>query len=362
LGQNAGGENAPALARMKHIVVVMQENRSFDQYLGLFPGADGLSQRHLEALPNPYGRPVAPYHFTRYDVGSVESPNHSFAGMHAAYDRGLMDGFVRESGALTMGYYTEADLPFYWRLAREGVLLDAYFSSVMGPTLPNRLYLVSGTSAGLRDDPTLHELVLGSVSMEQPTVFDQLEASGVSWRFYVGDELDHFDGIARLLLFCPLLWFPRFVRNPSLRANIVPVGRYFQDVAQGTLPQVAFLAPSALESEHPPVDVRLGMAYVERAIEALRASAAWPGCVVVWAYDEAGGFYDHVPPPQVDAMGLGMRVPAVVLSPLLERTGVVDHRTFEHVSVLRLVQDRYALGPLPVTRRAASLAELFAGA
>jgi phospholipase C len=335
-----------ALARVRHLVVLVQENRSFDHYFGWFPGADGLARRAPRALPGRDGRPVAPYRLRRYDEGGPASPDHSFAAMHEAYDGGRMDGFARVSGRVAMGYYTEDDLPYYWRLAREGVLLDRYFSSVMGPTLPNRLYLVSGTSAGMRDDPSLHDVVLGRVRLEQETLFDQLQVRGITWRYYVGDEIDHFDGIARLLLFCPLLWFPRFARDPALRQRIVPLGRYFEDVRQGALPEVAFLSPTAAESEHPPFSVRAGMRYVEAAVEALRASPVWSRSVVVWTYDECGGFYDHAPPPQVDALGLGMRVPAVVLSPLLPAPGRVDHGTYEHVSVLRLIQDRYGLAPI----------------
>lgn len=350
---------SPVLRRVEHFVVVVQENRSFDQYLGWFPGADGIDPESVCLPSGQAGEPcVRPYRFRSFMEGGLESPDHSFEAMHAAYDGGRMDGFVRVSGPVSMGYYGKSDLPYYAELAAEGVLLDRYFSSVMGPTLPNRLFLVSGTSAGLRNDPTLHEVVLGGLEFSQPTLFDQLEEHHISWRFYAGDLSDRFLDLAKQMLFCPLLWFPRFVHDRRLRDRIVPLSAYFDDVRRGRLPQVAFLAPSLLQSEHPPTSVREGMWYVKSVVDTLRKSPAWRTALFVWTYDECGGFYDHVSPPQVDAFGLGMRVPAVLLSPLVAG-GRVDHVPLEHVSILRMIQERYGLPLLTErSRRAHSLAEV----
>jgi len=348
------------LRRMQHILVVMQENRSYDHYFGRYPQGDGLDNAGDPCLPaaDPDAPCVRPHRLRSFMEGGLDVPRHAFADLHGCYDGGRMDGFVRVSGPVAMGYYERADLPFYWELAAEGVLLDRYFASVMGPTLPNRLFWVSGTSAGLRDDPSLHEMVLGGLRFSQPTIFDQLTERGISWRFYAGDLSESLLDLTKQLLFCPLLWFPRFLQSPRLRAGIVPLATLFSDLRTGRLPQVAFVSPPVSRSEHPPMSVREGMWYVQQIVTALRTSPVWSTSVLLWTYDECGGFYDHVPPPQVDAFGLGMRVPAVLLSPLLPG-GWVDHSVYEHVSILRMIQERFGLGPLTERNRTArSLAEV----
>ena len=294
-------------------------------------------------MPNPDGSCVAPYHFSSPIEGGLNRPNHSWDAIHAEWDDGRMDGFVKVNGRLTMGYYLKQDLPYYWKLASDSVLCDHFFCSVLGPTLPNRLYLVSGTSAGLMNDPA----VTASTTFSQKTLFDQLEGAGISWRYYVGDYSSTAPIIAKELLMCPLLWFPRIMNNPAMAQNIVPLSQFFTDLATRHLPQVSFLAPGALDCEHPPDDIRVGMRYIESVVESLKTSSYWPEAAFVLNYDEGGGFYDHVPPPQVDAFGLGMRIPAMVASPWV-KPGHINHLTFDHTSVMKMIQDRFDLGYLTI--------------
>lgn len=377
---------------LEHFVVVMQENRSFDQYFGAgFPGADGIPPG--ACLPDGRGGCVAPYPFPSRRVGSLTRPLHSWQAMHEEWNGGRMDGFVRVNGRLAMGYFTRRDLPGYWRMAEENVLCDRYFSSVMGPTLPNRLYWVSGTSEGLRDDPPR----FAPASFQAETLFDQLERAGLSWRFYVsgaglgflerllGAESDLARAAARhlgeegngpvaaeavpvverllqQLYFCPLFFYPRIMADPVMRSRIVPLHRYYAEARAGRLPAVAFVAPGLLDNEYPPLDPRLGMRFVGSLLAALGRSPAWPRSLFVLSYDEAGGFWDHVPPPQLDEFGLGFRVPAIVASPRLPRPGRVAHDLFDHTSILRAIQERFGLPPLTPRNadpRLASLSVLF---
>lgn len=353
-------EGAPAqthkipenLFKIDHFIVATQENRSFDQYFGYYPGVDGIPQD--ACMPNPDGPCVKPYHFPSPIEGNIDQPNHSWEAIHAEWDNGRMDGFVKVNGSLTMGYYLESDLPYYWKLAQESVLCDHYFCSVLGPTLPNRLYLVSGTSDGLQNDPASL-----NTAFSQATLFDQLLAQGITWRYYVSDYSSLAPTIAKELLMCPLLWFPRIMNDSAMSQNIVPMSHFYTDLAAGNLPQVAFIAPGALDCEHPPDDVQVGMRYVQSMVNALQTSDYWPKSAFILNYDEAGGFYDHVAPRQVDSFGLGMRVPCLVASPWVQ-PGKINHTTFDHTSVLKMIQQRFGLAPLTSRNRIMnSLAQVF---
>lgn len=337
-----GPPGRSALARVRHIIVITLENRSFDQFFGHFGGAEGIPPEIC--MPSPAGPCVRPFHERSLAAGSLTRPRHSWAAIHQEWDKGRMDGFVRANGRLSMGYYLEDDIAYLFHLARTFVLCDHYFCSVLGPTLPNRLYAVSGTSAGLKDDPPL----FSSLKFSQETVFDQLQANGISWRYYGGSYNRIVPGVPKALLFNPLLWFPRITGNPAMMAKMGTLSEFFEDVGTDRLPAVSFLAPGPCTSGHPPFNIKIMTRYARRVMSALKASTGWANTVAVINFDEAGGFYDHVPPPVLDRYGPGFRVPCIVASPLATG-GRVDHTVMDHTSVLKMIQERHGL--LPLTER-----------
>jgi phospholipase C len=325
-----------------HFIIVTHENHTFDQYFGHYPGADGIPDGVV--LHDREGKAVSPFPVNSPFFNLLHDPDHSWEAIHREWDYGKMDGFARVNGRIAMGYYPQEAVAPYWRLAQVGVLLDRYFCSVLGPTMPNRLYLVSGTSAGIRDDPPIG----CRWQFHQKTLFDQLESAGVSWSYYVRDYHPRFPAVAKALIMCPLLWFPRFLNRPALRRHLKPYSALWRDLASGQLPQVSFVAPGWWDSEHPGAPIPPGMAEVERMVRAIEKSRYRERTFFLLNFDEGGGFYDHVVPPAVDAWGLGLRVPAIVLAPGLV-AGSVDHSVFDHTSVLKTIQDRFGLPPL--TRR-----------
>jgi len=321
----------------RHIVVLTQENHSFDQVFGDFPGAAGPPPG--TSMPAGDGASVRPYYFASPWLPLTVGPPHSFAAVHREWNRGRLDGFVRVGGRVTMGRYRPADVAPYFRWAERGLLLDRYFCSVLGPTFPNRLYQLAGTSGGIRDDPRL----CAAPAREVETVLDQLQARRISWRLYVGGLGPDGRGwaLARALYFAPVLWFRRFREDPGLRAGITPLARFFEDVRRHELPAVAFLTPSLLTSGHPPTGLPGAMAALDRVAEALSTSPLWGETLLVVTFDEAGGFFDHVPPPVKDVFGPGFRVPCLLLSGRL-RPGI-HHAVFDHTSLLRFIEEHHRL-------------------
>jgi phospholipase C len=274
-----------------HIVVLMQENRSFDHMLGkLFeegqPNAAGL--RGIHANPDPLGTHViSSFHQTRYC--EVADLAHSWSRTHAEWNGGLMNGFPAANavsadphGSRAMGYYTSADLPFYYALYATFAMGDHYFASVLGPTYPNRLYLLAGTSFGhtSNDAPSPRDEY-------SPSIFDRMNAAGVDWRVYYGG-----------------LPFSAFLSGAAARpANLDPIDQFYADAAAGMLPPVSFVEPAYFgglneeNDEHPPANVQVGQQFVAGVVQALFASPNWPHTAMFLTYDEHGGFYDHVPPP-----------------------------------------------------------------
>ena len=314
---------APA-AGVSHILILMQENHSFDNYYGTFPGAEGF----------PAGlavEGVAPFHmpsvFTR-------NPSHSADTARAAMHDGAMDRFVSAEGTRdTMGYFDSRDIPNYWAYARRFTLADRFFSSFAGPTLPNHLFLVAAQSPGVSHNisrPSGPGFTFSSLP-------DEMESASVSWKCYVGDR-----DPTRFGPMNPLAGFPVARRLPSRFAS---TAQLFRDLQSGSLPSVAWIFPSGAESEHPPADVRVGMWYVTAMANALMKSRYWPDTVLLVTWDEYGGFFDHVAPPVRHGTTLGFRVPALILSPWA-RPGFVDHTVYDFSSILRFVEERFGLKPL----------------
>ena len=336
---------------LNHIVVLTQENRSFDQLFGHYPGADGIPPGIR--LPARHGPPVAPYPI-KGAVSCGFGPPHSWDAIHLDYDEGKMDGFVRTGGKIAMGYFPPSEIASYWLWARQGILLDHYFSSVLGPTFPNRLYLISGTSLGIKNDPSLFE----TLHLGYETLFDQLESRHIPWKYYIGGYTlglgQHW--FAKMLEFCPLLWFPRFLHDPRLHCRLVPYHHFFQDLKAKRLPAVSFLSPGICNSGHPPTSIRSSMASFARIARALQHSSLWSRTLFITNFDEAGGFFDHVAPPLVDTWGPGIRVPCLLLSAHLKPG--INHGIYDHTSVLRMIEERFDLPLLgDRTQKMASLAE-----
>ena len=190
------------------------------------------------------------------------------------------------------------------------------------------------------------------------TIFDQLEERGVSWKFYVQnyDASINYRNMpkemnrAAQIVWVPLLNFDRFLDNPQLFSHIVDLKEYFKDLQNGTLPAVAYIVPSGA-SEHPPSSLRSGQKFVKALIQALMHSEAWPSSAFLWAYDDWGGWYDHVPPPQVDENGYGFRVPALLVSAYARR-GYVDHTQLDFTSILKFIEENWDVEPLAHAGRA----------
>jgi phospholipase C len=314
LGAASAPASPEARTPIEHFVVLMQENHSFDNYFGTFPGADGIAAR--TCMPAG-GSCVRPFHL---DGRAVPDLPHDSATRAAQYAGGRMDGFVHAASAgkqapekSVMGFYDGRDLPLYWNLARRYVLFDRFFSSAPAGSAANHMFWVSG-----RDGRP----------GEVPTIFDRLDERGISWKFYVENRRS-MDGV-------------QAVRVP-LRGHadhVVDLEQYYDDLERGRLPQVAYIAPAG-SSEQPPGQVQTGEALVRRLITALMRSDQWKRSAFMWTYDEWGGWFDHVRPPP----GRGFRVPALLVSPYARR-GRVDSTSLETASILRFIEDNWALEPL----------------
>ncbi len=347
-------EASRAALPIKHVIVLMKENRSFDHMFGQLSVS---TQPMSEPVPSTFanldatGATVPPYHLPAtcwpYD------PHHQWDDMHAMVDGGKMDGFVTNAAAnndpypplgqtlppsdghFTMGYYTQTDLPFYYWLASNFALADRYFASVQSGTWANRDYLVAATSNGTKNTGT--DPALSGV----PLIFDELDTANVTWQVYTND-------------FAPL----EFSVNWTNRKPKGSVQDFFTALSDGSLPQVAFIdATTSLTppetDEHPPADVQVGEAWTRQLVAQLIASPLWASSVLFYTYDEAGGYADHVPPPsscapspdQSEFTELGVRVPFVVVSPYAKRN-FVSHEQHQHTSILRFIELLYGVPAL----------------
>jgi phospholipase C len=325
--------------KLRHLVISVQENRSFDHYFGYAPQV----QRAGYGPPPGYTQPdAAGVGHAPYELVSPTSsdPPHSWSAVHAQWDNGKMDGFYKRGGAASMPYYTAKELPFYYSLFNNSGLVANYFCSVLGPTWPNRFYLMSGTSGGITNNNVWGYGVFDSGRW--PIILDLLDNAGVSWKIYNIGGIDDVpsgetDNVA--------VFWSRYAHDPR---TVATQQDYFDDCASGDLPEVSWIIPSYTNKidEHPPANVNVGEQFQKQMIDALRASKLWKKSAYLLTYDEHGGFFDHVAPPQVDAYGLGIRVPLWVVSPHA-RTGVVTSRKpAEHVSTLKLIERLHRLPTL----------------
>ena len=352
---------SPPNAPVNHIVVLMQENRSYDSYFGQlhFEGQVNSPPEPVKGNPNPVigtGPPIKPFHKASYC--ETADLNHSWLGTHLEINNGAMNGFTTQNvdptdptGSRAMGSYNNSDLPYYYALANAFGIGDRYFASVPGPTFPNRFYLLAGTSFGhIQND------LPPPGGWTQPTVFRSLTNAGVSWKVYYSQ-----------LPFAAL--FADVQQHPQ---NLAPISQYFADAKTGHLPQVAFVDPTFIAGvnietdEHPPSNIQVGEAFSAQVVNALLASPNWPDSAMFLTYDEHGGFYDRVAPPAAPVPDnipppagsgpytfnmYGVRVPVTVISPYAIAHHV-DHTVYDHTSILRFIELRFGLSAL--TNRDAS--------
>jgi phospholipase C len=317
---------------LKTIVVACQENRSFDHYYGYAPWIGSYGVPAGYGQPDGAGGVVTPYHFTSLSTSDI---GHSWSAVHSEWDSGRMDGFYTTDGLNCMGYYTGQDLPFYYSLFASSALCVNYFCSVLGPTYPNRFYLAAATSGGITTNG-----VYGYGVLDYPIILDLLEAAGVTWKVYnIG-----WDNVPKGDSDNVFVFWQRWANDPRTHAS---KGAYLNDAQHGTLPQVSFIIPSYLRQydEHPPADIAVGMGIQQELITALQASPQWSSAAYILTYDEHGGYFDHVAPPQVDAYGLGIRVPTWVISPYA-KPGHLEPTLYEHSSVLKFIETVFGLPTL----------------
>jgi len=417
-----------ALPQIKHIVILMMENHSYDNYFGMLTDhGDGFSL-------GPDGKPVGsnadssgkrvPLTHSAKTTQHAHVPTQTWHASHIQWNNGAADGFVRgieqtmpdEDATAAMLYWTESELPFYYGLARTFPLATRWFGSCLGPTFPNRRFLIAGTAHGLIDDLPFDMIDYP----ENGTILDHLTAHGISWVNYHHlsririnwQRIGHAKGLQffRLLGGAVAGLYPQFrARLESklvvtadmyplgyLRAlnHIRPIDDFWHAASAGTLPSVTFVDPDfPANSEENPQDIQIGEEFAARVINAVMNGKGWPHTLLVWLYDEHGGYYDHVPPPaapapdDVPAMSpyqrypalkllsrtslgrkvtaadsgpqtytqLGFRVPAVVVSPYA-KPGYLSEVVYDHTAILKLIERKWSLPPL--TRRDAAAADM----
>jgi phospholipase C len=331
------------------------------------PGISDPSQLNetISFDPDDVGTSIGPFPFNNESIGHDLS--HAWLVAHEAYDNGKMDGFVAaEKSTLTMGYYDRNDIPYYWDYADNFVLDDNFFSSLMGPSFPNHLYIVSGTNgatSGLNYRWILHNGVIDNpapdfnwqgVSLSWETLAEELSAANVPWTWYDGDAKPLAPTIWNVL---PL--FTYFQNNPDqLQEHVKSTQSYVSDIESGQLPAVSWIIPGGWHppdwptacmgqsaSEHPPARSDCGMDYTSYLINQLMQSQYWQSTAIVLTWDDYGGFYDHVPPPQVDEYGEGFRVPTLVISPWAKHH-FIDHTQYEFASFLKLAEETFNIPSL----------------
>jgi phospholipase C len=375
-------------ANIQHVIVIVQENRSFDHYFGTFPGADGLPMangRFTSCVPDPVSGVCAPpYHDTGLrDYGGP----HEQSASEADVNGGKMDGFIgstvdarytcsvdrtsslcrNHNGPLgqpdVMGFHDAREIPNYWAWASRYLLQDRLFAPTDSWTLPSHLFLVSGWSASC-SDPNRPMSCRSDLSL-WPQVTQQrqgatrpfyawtditylLHRAGVSWGYYSGEtacaHLCPQDGASNVLQ-NPLPWFTTVRRNRQLD-HVGTHEDFLTSLQDGSLPSVSWLIPgNGAISEHPGSEgpLTVGQAYVTKMVDAVMRSSFWDTSAIFLTWDDWGGFYDHVEPPRVDVNGYGLRVPGIVISPWV-RAGTIDDQTLSFDAYLKFIEDLFLNG------------------
>jgi phospholipase C len=327
-------ENLPAqtagIPQIKHIILLMQENHSFDNYFGTYSG-----------LPAGWGIPSnytsggqKPFHFTSLTDNNSD-PNHSWSAIHQGYANGAMNGWYATNGINSLGYYTSTDLPYYYSLLPQYTLCANYFCGMLSDTQPNRMIALSGTSGGNCCDCINTNGTLSSATY--PNILDLLTAYGVTFKNYnFGSTPANYSYLA--------LWSNWKSGGPNNVLNQTQT-QFFTDCTNGTLPSVVFITNESPNDEHPPENIQTGQAQMQQIIQAVQASPNWANTAILLTYDEGGGFFDHVAPQQLDAYGPGIRVPMLVISPFA-KPGHVDTTFLDHTSQLKFIEAVFGLPTL----------------
>jgi phospholipase C len=348
---------------IKHVVFLIKENRTFDNLFGTFPGADGVSVGFDDGVRRPLTRG------TDGSIGPEDIP-HCYTCSRAAWNHGRMDGFNQNAVSDRWAYtqLRRPQLPNYWHWAERFVLADNFFSSAQGPSFPNHLYAIAAQSGGAHDNPrrtgpfrssntfgcdapTGQTVTIvdseGHEKQVQPcfdfaTEGDLLTKAGIDWAYYAAepDQLGYIWSAYSAI---------RHIRETQeWHRHVHPADDLIDDIRKGRLPPVTWISPRYEVSEHPQYNFCAGENWSTAVIDALMRSSMWKSTAIFVTWDDYGGFYDHVPPPQIDGFGLGIRVPLLVISPYARR-GYLDHAVGEFSSVLRFIEDNWGLSQL--TRR-----------
>jgi len=385
---DGGTDAAIARSKIEHVIVIMQENRSFDHYFGTFPGAEGIPMdaNGVPTVCNPDPKAnnacVKPYH-NAMDKNS--GGPHSSGAFTTCVDMQKMDGFIinAENGKTgcadpqdpmctngnmidVMGYHTEAEIPNYWAYAKNFALQDHMFQPNASWSFPQHLYMVSGWSATCttRGDPMTCSTDLnnpGGAGMAGPTkeypwtdITYLLHKANIGWKYYLGEGDDpHCGGDPTecdpipLLPNVPNIWNPlgQFdtVKADGETGHVVKYDVFYDDVKNGKLPAVSWVVPAQEVSEHPAALVSAGESYVTGLVNTVMQSQYWSSTVIFISWDDWGGFYDHVVPPKIDNGGYGIRVPGITISPWVKK-GTIDKQVLSHDAYLRFIEDIFLNG------------------
>jgi phospholipase C len=364
---------ASSIPQLQHVIIIMQENRSFDSYFGTYPGANGIPMKNgkpNDCNPDPVSHKCV-YSYHDHTEATYGGP-HDTPNVVRDIDDGKMDGFVADArlgqqinGHQAMAYHDAREIPDYWAFAHDYVLQDAMFSSTTEWSLPAHLYMVSEWSAACHvlNDPMscqsadIYSLPpLGGLAWTDITWL--LHGAGVSWKYYVfaGQSPDVInpgedDGIHGIYvpqgatipsIWNPLPMFSDVAEDDQLR-NIVDGTGFYADARNGTLPAVSWIVPNYRNSEHPTKSPRVGMEYVSGLVQAVMSGPDWNTTAIFVTWDDFGGLYDHVIPPNVDGWGYGLRVPALVISPWAKH-GYIDHQTLSFDAYNKLIEDLFLNG------------------
>jgi phospholipase C len=369
--------------KIRHIVIIMQENRSFDNYFGTYRRADGIPglgghPGKVPCVPDPGERCVRPFH-DRHDLNG--GGPYGFASAKAQIDGGKMDGFVKQQETSStfksvpaddaMGYHTGKEIPNYWRYAHNFVLNDHMFASVASWSLPSHLFLTSLWSAkctthndpvSCTNDPAKPAYPPGFRRARMRPVYAWTDLTyllhkyAVSWRYYIfqGTEplcdtdttqscAPHIGGPQSISIWYPLKWFDTVIKDNQTR-NVQSIKHLFTAAQTGRLAAVSWVVPNANVSEHN-YDTRIsaGQTYVTGLINTIMRSPEWNSTAIFLTWDDWGGFYDNVAPPKVDANGYGLRVPSLVISPYAKR-GYIDHQTLSFDAYAKFIEDDFMAG------------------
>ncbi len=413
--------SAAPSSKIQHLIFIIQENRSFDNFFGTYPGVNGLSNAPPccpTSLVGTAAPMIAPFHAdvtspvlivgdelppgqmspdsndnltlaaaaSSNDVQpfllpslSIPDINHAWQAAYKDWNGGQMNGFiVGEKTNDTMGYHNRSDIPYYWDYANNFVLDDNFFSSLMGPSLPNHLYIASGSAGnGTLANPHNYDWIKnGTVNNNSPqcatdvsicvdlsltwaSMAQSLSEHGMSWKWYSGAA-----NVTQASYWDVLPVFAYFQQHPDvLKANEIGTQNFVTAAQTGTLPSVSWVIPGSKylpptapftnkpaipdcqTSDHPPSRPDCGMDYVSYLLNAVMKGPEWQSTAIVLTWDDYGGFYDHVPPPLVGNDGEGFRVPTIVISPYAKH-GYVDHTQYEFSSMLSLVESNFGLPSL----------------